>query len=107
MEHEGLTSDRNDERLKKHRKDGQQEVYLVLSEEERAQEFVRPLRKSYRHILCGSVTTMNVHIAETYARNPHFYTGTFCVSCKEHFSLVDSAGLSSFVWIEDGMPVGS
>lgn len=63
---------------------GQNKVYLVLSEEERAQGFVRPLRYAYVHEVCGVVTTMGAAIAETYARNPTFYGRTFCVSCNEH-----------------------
>lgn len=45
-----LTTDRNDPRLNQKREDGQQEAYLVLSEEERAKGFVRPLRRAYRHV---------------------------------------------------------
>lgn len=46
----GLTTDPNDPGIKNVRPDGQQEVYLVLSEEERAKGFVRPVRRSYRHV---------------------------------------------------------
>lgn len=49
----GLTTDRDDPRLG-HGVDeepiSQHEVYLVLSEEERAKGFVRPLRHSYKHV---------------------------------------------------------
>ncbi|RWA55323.1 hypothetical protein AU476_07385 [Cupriavidus sp. UYMSc13B] len=45
-----LTTDPNDPRLQEHRTGGQQETYLVLSEEERAKGFVRPYRDSYRHV---------------------------------------------------------
>lgn len=48
-----LTTDRNDPRLGHgvDEKPGpQNEVYLVLSEEERAQGFVRPVRSTYRHV---------------------------------------------------------
>jgi hypothetical protein len=48
----GLTSDRNDPRLG-HGADtgpaGMNDVYLILSDEERARGFVRPVRRSYRH----------------------------------------------------------
>lgn len=48
-----LTTDPNDPRLKHGGPDTepvpQQEAYLVLSDEERAKGFVRPLRLSYRH----------------------------------------------------------
>ena len=45
-----LTTDRNDPGLASTRPDGQQETYLVLSEEERAKGFVRPVRRSYKHV---------------------------------------------------------
>lgn len=77
--------------------DGQQAQYLVLSEEERARGFVRPVRRTYRHLKCGTTTTMGLAIAETYARNPAFYTGTFCSECRTHFP-VGEAG--EFVWID-------
>ncbi len=41
-------------------------AYLVLSEDERAKGFVRPVRRSYRHVECGTVTTMSQALAETY-----------------------------------------
>lgn len=44
------TVDRDDPGLRKIRPDGQQENYLVLSDEERAKGFVRPVRRSYRHV---------------------------------------------------------
>lgn len=46
-----LTTDKNDPRLEEDRnkKFGQNKVYLVLSEEERAKGFVRPVRQSYIH----------------------------------------------------------
>lgn len=49
----GITTDRNDPRLhygQDQEPVGQHEVYLVLSDEERAKGFVRPLRRSYRHV---------------------------------------------------------
>lgn len=77
---------------------GQQQGYVVLAEEERAKGFVRPLRRSYVHTKCGVVTTMGQTIAETYARDPFFYSGTFCCGCGSHFPV----GLKGeFVW-DDG-----
>ena len=118
------------------KENGQQKGYIVLSDEERAKGFVRPLRESYIHVGvqprhptrpltdkekkvhasanyelyeeypesespvvgkfwtkkqlnsgCGAVTTMNITIAETYARDPKFYGGTFCAGCQRHFDL--------------------
>lgn len=80
---------------------GLQRAYIVLTEAERARGFVRPVRHSYRHLMCHGVTTMNSAIAETYARDPTFYHATFCATCRRHFSL------AAFVWTDDGSPVGS
>ncbi len=46
----GLTSDRNDPKIHETRPDGQNEAYIVLSDEERAKGFVRPVRRSYIHV---------------------------------------------------------
>lgn len=74
---------------------GQQKGYVVLSAEERAKGFVRPVRHSYVHLKCGVVTTMGQSIAETYARDPAFYSGTFCVGCRAHFPVGEDG---QFVW---------
>lgn len=66
---------------------GQQKDYVILSEEERAKGFVRPVRKAYVHDKCGVRTVMALSIAETYARDPKFYSGTFCCGCRSHFPL--------------------
>lgn len=71
---------------------GMQKDYVVLSVEERAKGFVRPVRRTYIHKTCGIETKMGQAIAETYARNPSFYNGTFCVGCRDHFPL------DQFVW---------
>lgn len=62
----------------------QAEAYLVLSEAERAKGFVRPVRRSYWHEICGAVTTMSQDLAETYAREPAFYGSTYCAHCRKH-----------------------
>lgn len=77
------------------RGDGQQKHYVVLTEEERAKGFVRPVRRTYVHQTCGTATTMGPSIAETYARDPKFYSATFCVGCRDHFP-VGADG--EFVW---------
>ena len=64
---------------------GRQKGYVVLAEEERAKGFVRPVRQAYKHLKCGAVTTMGQTLAETYARDPYFYSGTFCATCRAHF----------------------
>jgi hypothetical protein len=95
---------------------GQQKGYIVLTAEERAKGFVRPVRRTYTHVGrmqkfendqhpsgvtknweqrmggCGTDTTMVLPIAETYARDPGFYGGTFCCHCRKHLPL------NEFVW---------
>jgi len=83
---------------------GQQRDYVVLCDAERAKGFVRPVRRSYRHLKCGTVTTMSQYIAETYARDPCFYSGTFCCGCGTHLP-VGADG--EFVWVDDGTKVGT
>ena len=36
---------------------GQQQDYVVLAEEERAKGFVRPVRRTYKPLTCGTTTT--------------------------------------------------
>ena len=100
------TSDPNDPRLTHGADDApvtQADAYLVLSEADRAQGFVRPVRRSYVHQTCGATTTMAPSIAETYAREPGFYGATYCTTCQMHRPV----GVSGeFVW-EDGSKVGT
>ena len=88
----GLTTDRDDPRLG-HGVDEeeipQHEVYLVLSDEERDRGYVRPVRTAYVHDKCHSTTTMNLAIAETYARDPKFYGATYCVKCQKHLPVAE------------------
>lgn len=112
---EPVPEDRSHTKLKAN---GQQRDYVVLTPEERAKGFVRPVRKSYLHVgkdpvmngivlikagkgACGTRTTMGQAIAETYARDPGFYSGTFCCTCGEHRSL------DEFVWEGTTEQVGS
>lgn len=84
-----VPEDRSHTKLKAN---GQQQDYVVLTPEERAKGFVRPVRRTYIHTVCGWDTKMAQEIAETYARDPHFYNGTFCCRCGKHFPL------DQFVW---------
>lgn len=100
-----LTDDPNDPALT-HGSDtepvGQASKYLVLSEEERAKGFVRPLRRAYIHVNgCGAVTTMSLPLCETYARDPQFYGSTYCTGCNMHRPVAE------FHWKEDNEVVGS
>ena len=117
-----LTTDPNDPCLKNGKKEeGQNTCYLVLSEEERAKGFVRPVRNKYIHVGvggheidpkdkskhgrtgkgCGALTSMGKALAETYARDPKFYGSTFCVGCNTHLPVAE------FIWDGDNQIVGS
>jgi hypothetical protein len=133
----------------------QNAAYLVLSDEERAKGFVRPVRQTYKHVGlkppgtlrdltdeekerhkqwgyvkfepnpnypekssvigtywtqerldkagkgCQTTTTMSRSIAETYARDPHFYGSTYCCTCQRHIAVAE------FVWDGTDERVGS
>ena len=83
---------------------GQQKGYVVLSKEEREKGFVRPVRRSYLHEKCGTVTTMGLSLAETYARDPKFYSGTFCCGCRTHFPVGEHG---EFLWADTKEKVGT
>ncbi len=53
---------------------------------------------------CGTVTTMGRALSETYARDPHFYGGTYCAGCRKHFPVGENG---EFVWVADGEKVGT
>ncbi|MDB5358813.1 MAG: hypothetical protein JWO51_110 [Rhodospirillales bacterium] len=53
---------------------------------------------------CGTVTTMGQALAETYARDPKFYGGTFCAGCGTHFPVGEKG---EFVWDGTSERVGT
>lgn len=84
---------------------GEREVYAVLTEEERAKGFVRPLRDTYVHAGrrggCGNKTVIRDRaIVETMARDPGFYQGGYCWHCRKH------RPNEEFEWL-DGTQVGT
>lgn len=83
---------------------GQYKSYIVLCPDERAKGFVRPVRRAYKHLKCGTVTTMGQALAETYARDPFFYSGTFCCGCNAHFPVGEDG---EFVWDGTAERVGT
>jgi len=99
-----LTTDPNDPRLNQIKPDGQREAYIVLSEEERAKGFVRPVRQKYIHLKCGAETRMALAISETYARDPKFYGATYCSNCGNHFPIGEEG---EFIWSDTDQKVGS
>lgn len=83
---------------------GQQKGYVILSDEERAKGFCRPVRRTYLHTKCNTETRMGQSLAETYARDPYFYSGTYCCACGGHFPIGETG---EFIWIDDGTKVGT
>lgn len=87
----------------------QMKAYLVLSEEERAKGFTRPLFRAYRHQECGTVTTMSLALCETYAAQPGFYGSTYCAGCRMHRPVGEHG---EFTWLgasgdDTHIPVGT
>jgi hypothetical protein len=62
------------------REDGQYENYPTIDEG----EFEQPVRDAYIHEECGTVTKMTGDLPESIARDPEYYTATFCVGCGTH-----------------------
>lgn len=52
---------------------------------------------------CGTETRMGRALAETYARQPDFYSGTFCCACRDHYPVGE---VGEFIW-PDGTKVGT
>lgn len=80
----------------KKRADGQYENHPTYN----VGDYVAPIRDSYKHNTCGSVTFFGMAIAETYAKNPSFYGRTFCSKCGDYFPV------SEFKWAVDGIQLG-
>ena len=53
---------------------------------------------------CGTLTTMGRALSETYAREPHFYSSTYCCGCSKHRP-VGADG--EFVWDGTSERVGT
>jgi hypothetical protein len=103
----GLTPDPNahsgapqDEKMP----DGQYKDHWVLSEEDRKKNHVRPVRRTYKHLKCGTTTSMPLACAETYARLPSYYGSTFCCHCGT-YEPVGAEG--KFVWEGTDEKVGT
>lgn len=95
-----LTTDKLDPDLHITEPNGQNKKYLILSKEERAKGFVRPVYRGYIHLKCGGLTRMGNELCETYARNPAFYGATYCAICGTHFPLINEQGKRAFIWDE-------
>jgi hypothetical protein len=96
------TSDRDDPNINQPSAPGEQnKAYIVLSDDDLAKGYVRPVRREYIHDRCHTRTFMPVKCAETYARDPKFYSATWCCHCKDHLPV------SEFRWVDDQTVLGS
>lgn len=78
-----------------HGDDGGHSVFVATQRE------LDRLKTTGRYKGCGTLTTMGIALAETYARDPKFYGGTFCAGCSAHFPV------SEFLWEGTDEVVGS
>lgn len=62
------------------RTDGQYERYPTTEDG----EFEQEPRETYIHGACGTATTMTGDLPESVARDPTYYSKTFCAGCGKH-----------------------
>lgn len=68
------------------RPDGQYENYPTVDDG----EFEQSVRDTYVHVDgCGQTTTMSRDLAESVARDPTYYSRTFCAGCGEHVPVTE------------------
>lgn len=78
------------------REDGQFENYPTVEEG----EFEQEPRDTYVHVDgCGSRTKMKGDLPESVARDPHFYTKTFCHGCGEHVPVEEVEWTDGENWV--------
>ena len=80
---------------------GQHENYETHTGSELEKPLIRPFRSTYKHNHCGNLTSMGSAIAMTYARDPKFYSHTYCAGCDNHYPV------SEFKWEGTDEQVGS
>ena len=76
------------------KEDGQYENHPTIDDG----EFVQAVQREYVHEECGETTVMGSEIAESVARDPHYYTETFCAGCSDYFPVEE------FQWKSDDQP---
>lgn len=80
------------------RADGQYENYPTVDEG----EFEQEPRDTYVHADgCGQRTTMTGDLPESVARDPAFYTKTFCAGCGEHVPVGEVEWADGSDWVAD------
>lgn len=94
-----LTTDRDHPELGHGEGNGQNKVYLILSPEERAKGFVRPVRQSYTHVglrICGKIKTFDGDPGLFVCKSPPNHEGkcgpVYCAITKEQKEQLDKDG---------------
>lgn len=77
--------------------DGQFENHPTIDEG----EFEQSVRHTYRHTECGGTTSMKSGIAKSIARDPEYYTATFCTSCGDYYPTDEFEWLDGKPWVID------
>lgn len=77
----------------------------TLTEREVKLGYVRPLRTTVRHSVCGTVFDLSGAMGKTLARRPTYYTTLFCAKCQGVHNMHRPVG--EFTWVPDGSVVGS
>ncbi|QAS68849.1 hypothetical protein HFTV1-gp16 [Haloferax tailed virus 1] len=79
--------------------DGQYENYPTIDEG----EFEQKPRTSYVHVDgCGERTRMTGKLPESIARDPKWYTDTYCAGCKDHVPVEEVKWIDGEDWVVNG-----
>lgn len=73
----------------------------VIADDPNKKIFVRPVRRTFTHLVCNRDTTIGQLVAEKFAEDPAFYGIVFCVRCMKTFPVKE------FVWAGTKEAVGS
>lgn len=77
------------------KEDGQYENHPTIDEG----EFQQPVKMVYIHETCNGATNMSRKIAESIARDPEYYTKTFCYQCGDYYPVEQFRWESGEDWV--------
>lgn len=79
--------------------DGQYENYPTID----SGDFAQKPRDTYVHVDgCGSTTKMTGDLRESVARDPTYYSNTFCSGCGSHVPVSEVEWEDGEDWVVDG-----
>lgn len=79
------------------REDGQYENYPTIEDG----DFEQEPRETYIHQECGTRTTMTGDLPESVARDPTYYTKTYCAGCQTHVPVEEVKWADGEDWVVD------